>query len=167
MVAPFLIFLKNLLVAGFVAHDQQTAAGVFHGLQRFVIGGDARSAAPGEIQRPQLFGKLDGAGFPVVESVVVEEDLLEVRGNLSSAYLHSAATSSEERSRQRCPGMSLRPQAESTHGRTSARRVKRNKRIQQKRHVVAPEIQIALVDFGDPGKLIQILDHSAFRIVND
>ena len=37
--------LQDLLVARFVAHDQQPAAGVLHGLQRVVIGGDARGAA--------------------------------------------------------------------------------------------------------------------------
>ena len=45
---------ENLLVAGFIADNQQTAAGVLHRLQRFVIGGDARGAAPGEVERPQL-----------------------------------------------------------------------------------------------------------------
>ena len=41
--------LENLLVAGLIAHDQQPAAGFLHGLQRFVVGGDAGGAGPGEI----------------------------------------------------------------------------------------------------------------------
>src|ERR1017187_7641675 len=39
-------------------------------------------------------------------------------------------------------GVRLRPQAESTHGRTSARGVKRNVWIQQEGYVVPAEIQI-------------------------
>src|SRR6266699_6124060 len=37
---------QNLLVARFVADDQQSASGFFHGFQRFVISGYARRAGP-------------------------------------------------------------------------------------------------------------------------
>ena len=46
--------LQDLRVARFVADDQQPAAGILHRLQRVVIGGDARRAGPGEVQRLQL-----------------------------------------------------------------------------------------------------------------
>ncbi len=43
---PFFNVLQDLLVAGFVADDQQSASGFFHGFQRFVISGYARRAGP-------------------------------------------------------------------------------------------------------------------------
>ncbi len=46
---------ENLLVARLVAHNQQATARIFHRLQRFVIGGDARRAAPGEVERAPSF----------------------------------------------------------------------------------------------------------------
>ena len=55
-------------------------------------------------------------------------------------------------------GVRLRPQAERAHRRAAARGVERDERIQQERNVVAREVEIALVDLGDPGQLIQILD---------
>ena len=60
----------------------------------------------------------------------------------------------------------LRPEAEGTHGRAAARGVEGNIRIQKKRDVVSLEIEIAFVDFRNPGKFIQILDDGAFGIVN-
>ena len=71
--------LENLLVAGLIADDQQPAAGFLHRLQRFVIGGDARGAGPGEVQLLQLRAQLDRARFAVVEGVVVEENFLQAR----------------------------------------------------------------------------------------
>ena len=41
------------------------------------------------------------------------------------------------------------------------------KRVQQERNVVARDIQIALVDLGDPGQRVQVLDGRAFGIVDD
>ena len=46
--------LQDLRIAGLEAHDQQPAAGFPHGLQRVVVGGDARGAAPGQAQRLEL-----------------------------------------------------------------------------------------------------------------
>ena len=114
----------------------------------------------------QLIRKLDGARLAVVEGVVVEEDFLEA-GEVLERVL---ALGRDIVGRSQAPamaGMRLRPQAERAHGRTAARGVKRDERIQQKRNVVAPEIQVALVDFGHPGQLIQILDDAAFRVVDD
>src|SRR5204862_174249 len=63
--------------------------------------------------------------------------------------------------------MGLRPQAERTHGRAAARRVERKVRVQQKRNVVLPEIQIALVNLRYPRKFVQILNESAFRVMHE
>jgi hypothetical protein len=46
--------LEDLRIAGLEADDEQAAAGFLHGLQRVVVGGDARGAAPGEAERLQL-----------------------------------------------------------------------------------------------------------------
>ena len=69
--------LEDLRVAGLEADDQQAAAGFLHGLERLVVGGDARGAGPGEAQRLQLRAELDGARLLDVEGVVVEEEFLD------------------------------------------------------------------------------------------
>ena len=61
----------------------------------------------------------------------------------------------------------LRPQAEGALSRTAARGVKRHIRIQQERNVVFRDVQIALVDLGDVGQRIQILNLRSVRIVDD
>src|SRR5450759_4234048 len=75
----FLDVLQNLLIARFVAHNQEPAARVFHGLERFEVGCDSRCARPGQAQRFQLGAQFDGACLLEVESVVVEEKFLHVR----------------------------------------------------------------------------------------
>ncbi len=95
--------LENLRIAGFVADDQQPAARFLHRFQRFVIGGHARCAGPGQIQRLQLFAELDGARLLDVEGVVVKEEFLHIAGSISFALSISAATSSVERLRHACP----------------------------------------------------------------
>ncbi len=62
--------------------------------------------------------------------------------------------------------MCLRPEAKRAHGRAAPRRVERDERIQKKRHVVARYVQIALIHLSHPGKLVQVLDHAAFRVVH-
>ena len=158
--------LEDLLIARFVADDQQPAAGLLHRLQGVVIGGDARGAGPGEVQRLQLGAKLDGARFLVVERVVVEEDFLDLRERFERvAHLIRHVVGRTQPPAM--AGVRLRPQAESAHRRAAARGVERNERIQQERDVVAGDVQIALVDLRHPGQLVQIFDHAAFRIVDD
>ena len=64
-------------------------------------------------------------------------------------------------------GVRLRPQAEGAQRRAAARGVERNERVQQERNVVARDVEIALVDLGDPGQRVQILDGRAFGVVDD
>ena len=47
----FLDVLENLLIARLITNDHQAAARLLHRLQRFVIGGHARRAGPGQLQR--------------------------------------------------------------------------------------------------------------------
>ena len=43
----------------------------------------------------------------------------------------------------------------------------RDEGVQQERHVVARDVEIALVDLGHPGQRIQVLDGRAFGVVDD
>ena len=63
--------------------------------------------------------------------------------------------------------MSLRPQAESTHCRTAARCIHRDERVEEKWDVIASNIEIAFVDFGDPWQRVEILDHRRLRVADD
>ena len=69
--------------------------------------------------------------------------------------------------RHGCPLKRLRPQAERTLRRAAARGVERNKRVQQKRNVVARYVEIALVNFGDVRQRVQILNLRSVGIVHD
>ena len=159
--------LEDLRVARFVADDQQPAAGLLHGLQGVVIGGDARRAGPGEVERLQLLAELDGALLAVVEGVVVEEDFLHAGETARARSGTSLATSSAERRRQRWPECVCGHRQKVHMRRAAARGVERNERIQQERDVVARDVQIALVDLGDPGQRVQVLDGRAFGVVDD
>src|SRR5580704_12140692 len=157
---------QNLFVARFIADNQQPAPGVLHGLQRFVIGGDARRTAPREIQRSELVRKLNGSRFAVIEGIVVEEDLfkaLEIIENVA-ALVDDVIRRSQPPA---MAGVSLRPQAEGAHSRAAPSRVKRDIWIQQEGNIVAVKIEVPVVDLGHPGELVQVLDHTAFGIVNN
>ena len=119
-----------------------------------------------KFERLQLRAELDRALLLVVEGVVVEEDLLQAGEVLERVLALSGDIVGGTQS-PAVAGMRLRPQAERTHRRASARSVERDERIQQERNVVAPEIEIALVDLRDPRQLVQILDEAAFGIVDD
>src|SRR5579863_832002 len=71
--------LEDLLIARFVADNQQTAPGILHCLQRVVICRDTRSAAPGKVQLLQLGAEFNRTRLLIVEGIVVEEYLLETR----------------------------------------------------------------------------------------
>jgi hypothetical protein len=51
----------------------------------------------------------------------------------------------------------LRPQAEGALRRAAARGVERDKRMQQERHVVLGDVEVAGVDLGRPGHLVELL----------
>ncbi len=117
--------LQNLLVARFVADDQQAATRFLHRLQSVVVGRDARSAAPGEVQSLQLGAEFDGAGLLVVEGVVVEEDFLQARKVFQrpAAFVHDVVRRAQTPAVAR---VGLRPQAESALRRTAASRIERD-----------------------------------------
>ncbi len=162
----FLDVLQNLLVAGFVAHDEQAASGFFHGLESFVIGGHARGARPGKPQRLQLGAEFDGARLLDVEGVIVEEKFFDF-GPVLFGLRHFGG---DIVGGAFAPGMStqgLRPQAEGALRRAAARGVQRDIRIQQERHVVAGDVEIALVNVGNVGQRVEILNLRGVGIVHD
>ena len=154
--------LEDLRIARLVADDQQPAAGFLHRLEGFVIGGDARGAGPGQAQRLQLGAQFDGARLLNVESVVVEEKFLHVRPDCFGLR-HFGGDVVGGTLAPRMSAQRLRPQAERALRRTSARGVERDVGVQQERHVVARDIEVALVDFGDVGQSIQIAESAARR----
>jgi len=162
----FLDVLENLLIARLIAHDQQPASGFFHGLERFKIGRDARGTRPGQAQRLQLGAQFDGAGLLQVKGVVIEEKFFYVRpvlfrlGHFSCDVV--GGTLAPRMSAER-----LRPEAEGALRRASARGVERHKGMQQKRHVIAPDIQVAPVHIGHVRQRVQILNRRTVGIVHD
>ena len=142
-------------VAGFKAHDQQAATGVGHGLQRVVIAVDARRAGPLEADRLEFLAESDDAIFANIEGIVVEEKFLGLREHL--VRLLEFARDALHRSRApRVAGKRLRPQAESTQRRTSARRVEGNERMQQERDIVLLDRQVLLVHFGGKRQRVEL-----------
>src|SRR5207244_1149637 len=61
----------------------------------------------------------------------------------------------------------LRPEAEGTLRRASASGVKRDERVKQKRNVVAPHVQIAIVNVGHVGQGVEVLGIGSIRIVGN
>ena len=159
---------QDLRVAGFKSHDQQAAAGIGHGFQRFVVAVDARRAGPLEADRLEFLAERQNAIFANVERVVVEEKFLGLRKHLVRLLEFARHVFH----RPRAPGMAgkrLRPQAEGAKRRTSARRVEGNERMQQERHVVILDRQIVLVDVGRKRQRIELfgLHQRPRRVVDD
>ena len=157
---------ENLRIAGFEADNEQAAASLFHRLQRIAVGGDARSAAPGDAEWLQLRAQLDGPDFLNIEGVVVEEELLDVGevllgpGQFGGHIVGGALA----------PGVSaerLRPQAEGALRRAAACRIERDERVQQEGHAVTRHVHVPLVDLGGPGHRVQIFDLRPVGVVND
>src|SRR5262249_7345744 len=122
----FLDVLENLRIAGFVTDNQQAAAGFTLRLQRLVVGGHARSARPGQVERLQFGTKLDCACFLNVEGIVVEEIFLHPRPILSGLR-HLPRHCVCGALAPRMPAERLRPQAESALCRAATSGVERDK----------------------------------------
>src|ERR1035441_1298988 len=94
-------------------------------------------------------GLLDVEGFAAEEEFLdVGEELLGVghlRGNVVGGAL--------------APGVAaqrLRPQAEGALRRAAARGIERHKRVQQERHVVLGDVEVASVNLSGPGHLVEL-----------
>src|ERR1700688_1916897 len=76
--SALLDIFQDLLVSRLVPHDQQAASRFFHSLQRFKVGGNARSAGPRQTQGLQLGAKFNRPCLLNVEGIIVEEKFLHV-----------------------------------------------------------------------------------------
>src|SRR5581483_9030124 len=157
--------LENLLIARFIADDEQTASRLLHRLKRFKVCGDARCTRPGQVERFQFSAQINGARLLDIESVVVEEKFFY----LGPIFLGLRHFSSHIIGGTLAPGMSaegLWPQAKRTLGWTSAGGVQRDIRMQQKRHVVARHIEVSLVNVGYVRQGVEVLNLRRIRIVH-
>ena len=121
-----------------------------------------------ELQRLELAAKIDHTVFADIESVVVEENFLHL-GKVAERLFHFARHVFR---RTRPPGMprnGLWPHAEGTERRAAARGVERHVRMQQERHVIALDLQVALVNVRRERQRIQLfgVQLRALRVVND
>ena len=128
----------------------------------------ASGAGPLEFQRLEFLAQIDGAILADVEGIVVEENFLHLREIFESLldFPHDVVD------RTRAPGMAgngLRPHTEGAHRRAAARGVEGNERVQQKRHVVVFDLQVALVDVGGEGQRVELcgVKLRTRRVVND
>jgi hypothetical protein len=107
--------------------------------------------------RLQLLAELDGAVLAVVESIVVEEDFLDI----------GEALDGRARFGRHIVGGALAPPVaecvcghrQKVHSAGQPREVvERDERVEQERDVVARDVQIALVGLGHPRQRVQVLD---------
>src|SRR6185369_11169541 len=162
----FLDVLENLRIAGFEADDEQAATGFLHGLERLVVGSDARGAGPGEPEGLELGAEFDGARLLNVKGVVVEEELFHV-GEEFLCLLHLGGNVVAGAFAPWVSAECLRPEAEGALGGASAGAIQGDERMKQERYVVATDIEIARVDFSDVRQRIEVADGLRIRIVGD
>src|SRR6185312_9127087 len=116
----------------------------------------------------KFLAELEHAIFADVERIVVEEKFFGLREHLMRLLklprnaLYRASTPRVTRKR-------LRPKAERAERRTSARCIKRNEGMQQKRHVVIFDREVFLVRIGGKRKRVKLgcLEQRARIVVND
>ena len=155
----FLDVLQYLLVAGFETDDEEAAAGVAHRLESLVIEVGARSGGPLEFERFERLAHLDHPLRIEGEGVVVEEDLLQpFRLERVERPLDFVTHVFDRTLSPAVVVEGLRPQAEGAERRASARRIERDERVEQKRHVVTRDVHVAFVDRRHPREFIQLLN---------
>ncbi len=127
-----------------------------------------RGTRPLKLQRLELLAELDDAVLADVEGVVIEKDFLHLRKMLQGALhffydvIHGAGAPG-------VPGNGLRPHAEGAKSGATTRAVERDERIKQERHVVAFDLEVALVDIGSKRQGIEFrgVQLRLGRVVND
>ena len=167
-VAPFLMFFKICGSPDSNPTIRRRAAAIGHGFQRFVVAMHARRAGPLKAHRLEFLAEREDAILANVERVVVKEKFLGLRKHLVR-LLEFARHGFDATHAPGVAGKRLRPQAESAESRATARGVEGNERVQQERHIVFFDGQIALVDIGRKRKRIEFfgLQQRTRRIVND
>ena len=140
----------------------------FMALRVSIVGGDARGAGPGEAERLELCAELDGAGLLDVEGVVVEEELLDV-GEELLGLLHLGGDVVGGALAPGVAGEGLGPEAEGALRGAAAGGVEGDVGVKEEGHVVLGDVEVAVVDLGGPGHLVELLggDLRAVGIVLD
>src|SRR5262249_52412093 len=109
---------QDVVIATFVADEEQTQSGVLEGLDRIVVEIGAAVATPGQAERRELFRNFTSAGKICGEGIVVEKEFLHLRKEL----LHVSHFVSDVLSGANTILVSadrLRPEAKSALGRTT------------------------------------------------
>ncbi len=160
--------VQDLVVAGFVADQQQAQAVVLHDLQGLVGHVGLGVAAPGHAElahaaRDRFDARQVGS---VGEGVVVEHDLLHF-GHVLLDPLHFGEDVLGRAHPVAMAADGLRPQAERALRAAAAARVEAHIGMLQVADEVVLDLQIALVDGRHERQLVHVLDHRARQVVHD
>ena len=136
--------VQDLLIAGFVADQQQTKAIVLHHFQRLARHVGFGIARPGDAELAQLLRQLFHAGRLSV-SVSSSKKISFTCGKLSFTYFTSSTTCSIEREAIFVSADGLGPQAEGAARFAAAAGVPGNIRVHQIAAEIFGDVEIALI----------------------
>ncbi len=165
---PLLDVEQDLIVARFVADQQQPQAVVLHHLQGLVghVGLGVAAPSHAELAHAARDGLDARQVRGVGEGVVVEHDLLHFRHVLLDpphfcedvlGRAHAVAVTAD----------GLRPQAEGAFRAAAAAGVEAHVGMLQVADEVVLDLQIALVDGRDERQVVHVLDDGARQVVHD
>ena len=157
---------EDLVVAAFVADQEQAQAVVLETLDGVVVEVGAAVAGPVRAQRPELLGDLAGARQVGGEGVVVEEELPHLREDL----LHVGHLVGHVLRRADAVAVAadgLGPEAEGALGRAAASGVDADVGMQQVADEILLDLEVALVHVRHPGQHVHVGDQLALGVVFD
>ena len=157
---------ENLVIAAFIADQEQPQPVVLERFYRVVIQVRAAVAAPVHAERAELFGDFAGARQVRGEGVVIKEKFAHLREN----FLHVGHFVGDILRRADAVFVSadgLRPEAEAALRRAAAAGVHRNVRMQQIADEILFNLQIAPIHIRHPRQRVHVLNHFALGIVDD
>ena len=155
--------VQDLLVSGFVAHQQQPQAVLAHDLERLARHVGLGIARPGHAQLAQAPGDLFGARQIVGERIVVEEELAAPAGNSFLARRHFGFDVVCAAHPVAVPAQRLRPQAECALRTAAPAGVERDVRMLQVADEVVLDGQVALVDVHYDGQRVHVFNRGSRR----
>ena len=163
---PFLMLLRICWLPRLVADQQQPQAVVAQHFERRARHVGLGVARPGDAELAELAGDRLGARAVVGEGVVVEEELLDLREPAlgETDLLDHVADAAHPVA---MPADGLRPQAEGAFRAAAAPGVERHVGVLQIADEIVLDPQIALVDLGDEGQLVHVLEDRAIGVVDD
>ena len=158
--------VQNVVVAAFVADEEQAQAVVLEDFDGVVIQVRAAVAAPVDAERAELFGNFARARQVRGEGVVIEEKFAHLREN----FLHVGHFVGDILRRADAVFVSadgLRPEAEGALGRAAAAGIHRNVGMQQVADEIFFDLQIAFIDIRHPRQRVHVRNHFALGVVFD